>query len=148
MIDRRRVTTAVADLLRTGTGMPVGLGRMPQAQPPYYLLYSVATTLSGAPFADEHEDISLIYQVTSVSGPDPKTVSSTGTLDQAEWLADKARQAILRRDPTTGQWTNPLNIPGAKVIRRSLETEPGGTSDPNDAIISYVQRFRFDLTPA
>lgn len=148
MIDRRKVTAALAALLTAETGMPVGLSRMPKANAPYYLLYSVDTSVSGAPFADESEDISLVYQVTSVSGPDPAKPSSTGTLDQAEWLADKARAAILRRDPATGQWAASLIIPGAKVMCRELETEPGATSDPNDGIISYVQRFRFDLTPA
>ncbi|HEX5568026.1 MAG TPA: hypothetical protein VFY14_14050 [Streptomyces sp.] len=148
MIDRRKVTAALAALLTAETGMPVGLGRMPKANPPYYLLYSVDTSVSGPPLADESEDISLVYQVTSVSGPDPAKPSSTGTLDQAEWLADKARAAILRRDPVTGRWAAPLAVPGARVMGRALEIEPGGTSDPNDAIISYVQRFRFDLTPA
>jgi hypothetical protein len=35
-----------------------------------------------------------------------------------------------------------------KNTARAVEIEPGGTSDPNDAIINDVQRFRFDLTPA
>ncbi|MET8585742.1 hypothetical protein ABZX39_33465 [Streptomyces collinus] len=148
MIDRRKVTTALAALLAAETGKPVGLGVMPKANPPYYILYSVDATVSGAPFADESEDISVVYQVTSVSGPDPKVISSTGTEDQAELLADKARTAILRRDPATGLWAAALTVPGAKVMCRELETEPGGTSDPADGIISYVQRFRFDLTPA
>ncbi|QLJ06739.1 hypothetical protein HZZ00_37535 (plasmid) [Streptomyces sp. NEAU-sy36] len=148
MIDRGQVTQALAALLTTETGHPAGLGRMPKAEPPYYLLYSVDTSLSGAPFTDGNEDISLVYQVTSVSGPDPKVAGSSGTLGQAERLADKARQVILRRDPSTGLWAAALNIPGAKVMCRELETEPGGTSDPTDGIISYVQRFRFDLTPA
>lgn len=148
MIARRQVTQALAALLTAETGMPVGLGRMPKANPPYYLLYSVDTALDGAPFADGNEDISVVYQVTSVSGPDPSIASSSGTLDQAEWLADKARQAILRRDPATGLWAAALDITGAKVMCRELEIEPGGTSDPTDGIISYVQRFRFDLTPA
>jgi hypothetical protein len=148
VIDRRKVTTALAALLTSETGKPVGLGRMPQADPPYYILYSVDTAVFGAPLADESEDISVVYQVTSVSGPNPTTQSSTGTLDQAEWLADKARTAILRRDPATGLWAAALTVAGAKVMCRELETEPGGTSDPTDGIISYVQRFRFDLTPA
>lgn len=148
MIDRRKVTAALAALLTAETGMPVGQGRMPKANPPYYLLYSVDTSVSGAPFADESEDISFVYQVTSVSGPDPAKPSSAGSLDQAEWLADKARAAILRRDPVSGQWAAAITIPGARVMGRALETEPGATSDPNDGIISYVQRFRFDLTPA
>jgi hypothetical protein len=148
VIDRRKVTAALAALLTAETGKPVGLGRMPKADPPYYILYSVDTSVSGAPLADDNEDISVVYQVTSVSGPDPKVVSSTGTLDQAEFLADKARSAILRRDPATGLWAAALTVAGARVMCRELETEPGGTSDPSDGIISYVQRFRFDLTPA
>ncbi|MGV9891737.1 hypothetical protein [Streptomyces sp. NPDC003395] len=148
MIDRRTVTTALAALLTSATGKPVGQGRMPDAQPPYYLLYSVDTTVFGAPFADDNEDLSVVYQLTSVSGPDPARPGSTGSLEQAEWLADKARRAILGRDPGTGQWTSPLALPGVRVMCRELETEPGGTNDPADGIISYVQRFRFDLTPA
>ncbi|MEU8469594.1 hypothetical protein AB0F30_17000 [Streptomyces sp. NPDC029006] len=147
MIRRRAVTAAVKTLLES-TGRPVGLGRMPQAPPPYFILYSVDTSVSGAPFADDNEDLSVVYQVTTVTGPDPTVQSSTGALDQAELWADKAREAILRRDPTTGLWVSALTVAGARVMCRELETEPGGTSDPSDGIISYVQRFRFDLTPA
>ncbi|WP_416520007.1 hypothetical protein [Streptomyces achromogenes] len=147
MIKRRAVTAALKTLLES-TGRPVGLGKMPQAQPPYFILYDVDTSVSGAAFADDNEDLSVVYQVTTVSGPDPTVQSSTGSLDQAEFWADKAREAILRRDPDTGQWATALTVAGARVVCRKLETEPGGTSDPTDGIISYVQRFRFDLTPA
>ena len=148
MIDKRAVTKAVAALLAAATNKPVGLGVMPQADPPYYIVYSLDPTFSGAPLADDNEDLSVVYQITSISGPDPTKASSTGSLDQAEWLADKARKAFLERDPATGLWLRELAVAGAKVMCRELETEPGGTSDPADAIISYVQRFRFDLTPA
>lgn len=148
MIARRLVTAAASGLLVSATGRPVGLGRMPQSAPPYYLLYSLDTTVGGAPFADLLEDISLVYQLTTVSGPDPALPASAGTLEQAELWADKARTAFLGRDPATGLWLHPMTVAGAKVMRRELEAEPGGTSDPSDGIISYVQRFRFDLTPA
>jgi hypothetical protein len=121
---------------------------MPDANPPYYLLYPLDTGLDGPPLADTHDDITLVYQVTSVSGPDPTRPGSAGTLDQAELLADKARAAILGRDPASGEWSHPLTIPGAKVMCRELDVEPGGTTDPTDGIISYVQRFRLALTPA
>jgi hypothetical protein len=146
VIDKLKVTQAVAELLQQATGLPVGLSHMPKAQPPYYVLYSVDTQLDGAPFSDLNEDMSVVYQITSVSGPDEKVISSTGTLEQAEFMADKARAAFLRRNPVTGRWETALEVTGARVMCRELETEPGGTSDPTDAIISYVQRFRFDLT--
>ncbi|MEU6016969.1 hypothetical protein ABZ826_23840 [Streptomyces sp. NPDC047515] len=148
MIPRHPVTAALAALLTSATSLPVGRGRMPDAKPPYYLLYSLDTGLDGPPLADTHDDISLVYQVTSVSGPDPARPASAGTLDQAELLADKARTAILGRDPVTGLWLHPLTILGVKVMARALDVEPGATNDPQDGIISYVQRFRFDLTPA
>ncbi|MGW1468552.1 hypothetical protein ACWCPT_29925 [Streptomyces sp. NPDC002308] len=148
MIDRRPFTTALAALLVSATGMPVGRGRMPDAAPPYLLLYSLDGATTGAPFADEHEDASFVYQVTCVSGPDPSRPGSAGAVDQVEWLADKVKRAVLGRDTGTGRWAVPLAIPGVKVMCRDPDVEPGATNDPADAIISYVIRFRFDLTPA
>ncbi|MFF9632875.1 hypothetical protein [Streptomyces fradiae] len=155
MIARRPVSLAVQALLATATGLPVGRGRIPagptagsQAAPPYYLLYLLGTTLHGPPLADENPDATFVYQVTSVSGPKPGVTGSAGSIDQAEWMADKAREALLARDPATGLWLRPLTVPGVKNTGRSLDTEPGESSAPDDAIITYVQRYRFDLTPA
>ncbi|QBJ94423.1 hypothetical protein D0Z67_29065 (plasmid) [Streptomyces seoulensis] len=149
MISRLAASRAVAALLAEATGLPVGRGHAPNgAQAPYYLLYSVDTSLSGAPFADLNEDALTVYQVTSVSGPDPTVLSSAGLEDQAEWMADKARQAFLLRDSVTGRWRYPLTVPGYRDMARTLDTEPGGTSDPADGIISYVQRFSIAWTPA
>ena len=149
MIARLPLTMALSALLGSVTSLPVGRGRMPAGSPShYYLLYAMPATYTGAPLADLSEDASLVYQVTAVSAPTPDTPGSYGVADQAEWMGDQARSAILSRDPNSGLWLHTLTIPGAKVIGRSLETEPGATSDQSDAIMSYVQRFRFDLTPA
>lgn len=149
MIARLPVTMALSALLASATKLPVGRGNKPAGvSPPYYLLYSIPAEVSGAPFTDRNEDASLVYQVTSVSGPDPTKQDSRGVADQAEWMADNARNAILGRDPATGLWLRTLTVPDVRVIARSLDTEPGATNDPADAIMSYVQRFRFDLTPA
>ncbi|WP_093803892.1 hypothetical protein [Streptomyces sp. Wb2n-11] len=147
MIARLPVTMALSALLASATRLPVGRGRQPEgAKPPYYLLYAITSNISGAPFSDQHEDSTLVYQVTSVSGPDPTRPESYGVADQAEWMADLARTAILGRHAATGLWLHELTIPGARVTGRSLDAEPGGTNDPADAIMSYVQRFKFDLT--
>ncbi|MFE4915803.1 hypothetical protein ACFRCX_30325 [Streptomyces sp. NPDC056652] len=148
MIARLPVTLALSALITTATGFLVGRGRQPTAgaTPPYYLLYSITADLAGAPFSDRNEDATYLYQVTAVSGPDPTKPDSYGVADQAELMADRARTAILGRDPATGLWLHELTVPGARVIGRSLDIEAGGTSDPSDAIMSYVQRFRLDLT--
>lgn len=150
MIARRPVTNAVVALLAQASGLPVGRAVAPPGvpDPPYYIVYAMPLEVSGAPLADEHEDASIVYQITSVSGPDRDVPDSAGALEQTEWMADKAREIFLARDPATGLWLHPLDIPGVKVMTRELETEPGGTNDPADAIIPYVQRFRFGLTPA
>lgn len=149
MINRLPVTLALSALLVSATGFPVGRGRRPMdTDPPYYLLYAMPASVSGAPFSDLNEDASFVYQVTSVSGPDPDVPASYGVADQAELMADRARTAILGRDPQTGLWLHNLTLPGVKVTGRSLDIEAGGTSDPSDAIMSYVQRFRLDLTSA
>ncbi|MFH8581630.1 hypothetical protein [Streptomyces zaomyceticus] len=149
MIDRLPVTQAVAAMLAAASGKPVGRGAIPYgAEPPYYLLTVVSTTVSGAPLADESEDLSIVYQVTAVTGPAPSTAGSYAVNDQAEWLADKARTAFLARNPNTSQWLHPITVPGVKVYGRSLDTEPGGSRDDSDAIIDNVQRFRVDLSSA
>ncbi|MGY0065239.1 hypothetical protein ACWY4P_53965 (plasmid) [Streptomyces sp. LZ34] len=153
MIEKRIVTNAGAALLGTATSLPIGKGSIPRTAsgfkaPPYYVLTVVGVIVSGAPYADEHEDMEIVYQVTSVSGPTPGQSGSYGTLEQVEGMADKARTAFLGRDPTTGLWLHDLDIPGVSCICRELETEPGATNDPADGIISYVQRYRLGLTTA
>ncbi|MFF3547045.1 hypothetical protein ACFYXD_35070 [Streptomyces platensis] len=151
MIERRTVTNALAALLGGATSLPVGRGVLP-ASPvnatAYYVLTPLDSTVSGAPYTDLSEDMSLVVQVTSVSAPDKSRPGSVGTLEQAEGLADKARTAFLARNPTTGQWINALAVTGVRCMCRELEVEAGAMNDPTDGIISYVQRFRFDLTPA
>ncbi|MFI0822324.1 hypothetical protein ACH4TX_41875 [Streptomyces sp. NPDC021098] len=153
MIEKRLVTSALVALLGTVTGLPVGRGSIPRTAtgfkaPPYYILAVVDVAAAGAPYADQNEDMEIVYQVTSVSGPVPGQSGSYGTLEQAEGMADKARAALLGRDPATGLWLHDLDIPAASVTCRELETEPGATNDPADGIISYVQRYRLGLTPA
>ncbi|CAL9666911.1 hypothetical protein SUDANB145_07206 (plasmid) [Streptomyces sp. enrichment culture] len=152
MISKRLVTDWVETTLATASAMPVGRGRQPAdgTPPPYYLLYSVDTQTGGAPFTDAHEDASFVYQITSVSGPDPNIPQSTADLDQLEWMADKARQTLLGRNPSTGAWSYPMNVPDVTCMTRSLDIEwggqPGGTSEQEAGIMTYVQRFRFTLT--
>lgn len=154
MIERRPVTLLVAAAVKAGSGKPVGLGKIPTADdgitavnPPYHILYSMPLALGGAPLADMNEDVTLTYQVTSVSGPDPAIPQSVPSVEQAEWMADKARTALLGRDPATGLWLHTIAPAGWSCMGRRLDIEPGAADSPQSAIISYVQRFQFDLTP-
>lgn len=146
LIETRPFTNALRAMLEAGTGKPVGKGRRPDGNPSrYYILYRVDRTTEGAQYSDLNEDATLIYQVTAVSGPDPNDPDSYGTQDQLEWLEDKARTVILGRDPATGAWLYPLAVDGVRIMARLPETEPGGTPDPTDGIMSSASRFAFKL---
>lgn len=142
MIDRRLVTQALETLLATATGKPCGTGAVPQtdgrpAEPPYSVLRSLTLTLGGAPFTDLHEDGVTEYQVDCIAR----------THAQAEWLADRARSAVLSRG-TNGAWLHALTVPGWTCYARELGLDAGTEDDPAAAIVSYVIRFQLRWTPA
>jgi len=148
VIDTHPFTKALAAMLADATGKAVGEGRRPDGTglSHYYILYFITRTSSGAPFSDLNEDADLTYQITSVSGPDPDDPDSYGTQDQLQWLDDKARRAVLERDPATGGWINDLTVTGIKVMSRAHAGEAGETPDATDAIMSSAQRFTFTVT--
>jgi hypothetical protein len=154
MIARQAVTKAVTQLLKDVTGKPVGQLTVPidpatgkPFPPPYTLLYPLDHTTDDETLADEHATAVSVYQATLVSGPDPARPGSRGTVEQVEWLTDKARSILTRAPNGSPGYLHPLTIPGAVCYRREA-MEVGATSDSNDAIISYVIRFRFYLDSA
>lgn len=147
MIKSRVFTSTLIAALAAASGKPVGCGRRPDGNPSsYFIVYRIDRKTGGAPFSDLNEDATLIYQVTSVSAPDPDQPDSFGTQSQLEWLEDKAREVFLGRDPVTRRWLHDLDPPGMKVTARRPDAEPGATPDPADGIMSSAIRFAFDLT--
>ncbi|MCX5206748.1 hypothetical protein OG897_35755 [Streptomyces sp. NBC_00237] len=141
MIDRSPMNRAVQELLAKVTGKPCGLGALPLAggKPaplPYTVLYPLGGSVSGAPLADLGEDAVFVYQVTAVGA----------RTDQAEWLADKVRRAILGRT-STGAWANGLGVPGVDVWARDLDAD-AGTDDTgaSDGVVTSSQRYRISAT--
>ena len=147
MIQSRVFTNALAAALEAGTGKPVGKGRHPDGNPDhYYILYRLPRQTDGAPYTDLNEDATITYQVTSVSARATDLPDSFGTLEQLEWLEDKAREVLLGRNPVTRQWLHPINAPGIRVLARRADVEAGGTPDATDGIMSSASRFVFDLS--
>ena len=152
MIQRQMVTKGIAQLLATSTGKPVGIATVPlnattgqPYPPPYTLLYPLDHTSSDGTLADRGAAAVSTYQATFVSGPVPGNGDSRGTVEQAEWLADKGRTGVMAR-PSDGApgYANPLTIPGITCFHREA-ADAGATSDQNDAIITTVIRFRLHL---
>ncbi|MFH8405310.1 hypothetical protein ACH4FX_11130 [Streptomyces sp. NPDC018019] len=136
MIDRAAVSQAFRRTLAEATGRPCGLGKLPivEGQPaemPYLVLYPQGGPVGGAPLADASEDSELLYQVTAVAA----------RTDQAEWMADRVRRAVLERT-ATGGWCCPIDVPDVDVWARELKVD-SGTDDVESAagVVSYPQRF-------
>lgn len=140
MIDRAHVTSALREMLAEATGKPCGRGRLPQVagQPaplPYTVLYPQGGAVGGAPLADRAEDAHLVYQVTVVAA----------RTDQAEWLADRVRQALLGRT-STGEWAHPLVAEGAEVWARELLLDDGVSDQDGAGVVTGVQQYELSMT--
>lgn len=151
MIQRRPVTLGLQTLLTTLTGRPVGLRTVPldadgdAVPPPYTLLYPLDRDDDTATLADNQSAAVLTYQATFVSGPAPGEPDSRGGDEQAQWMADRAWMVVERPASGTPGYTHPLNAGPGVVCWRREAREAGGTSDPNDAIITSVIRYRLFL---
>ncbi|MCZ1019780.1 hypothetical protein [Streptomyces noursei] len=135
------MTEALRVMVAAATGKPCGLGRLPvvdgePASLPYTVLYPQGGSVGGAPLADAAEDAHLVYQVTVVAA----------RTDQAEWLGDRVREAMLGRSPT-GAWMQPLRAAGAPVWARELLVDDGvDSSNAASGVVTAMQRFMLSLT--
>ncbi|MGW0014584.1 hypothetical protein ACWDVX_33150 [Streptomyces tendae] len=151
MIQRLPVTQGLQALLASLTGKPVGLRSVPldakgsPVPPPYTILYPLDRTDGTATLADNQTAAVLDYQATFVSGPTPGVPDSRGGDEQAQWLADRSWKVVERPADGASGYMHPLNVgTGVNCWRREAR-EAGGTSDPGDAIITSVIRYRLFL---
>lgn len=151
MIQRLPVTQGLQTLLASLTGKPVGLRSVPldvkgsPVPPPYTILYPLDRTDDTVTLADNQTAAVLDYQATFVSGPTPGVPDSRGGDEQAQWMADRGWKVVERPAGGASGYMHPLNAgPGVSCWRREAR-EAGGTSDPGDAIITSVIRYRLFL---
>lgn len=141
VIDRGPVSKALQAMIAKATGRPCGLGSLPlvNGQPasvPYTVLYPLGGPVGGAPLAGQSEDAGLVYQLTSVAS----------RTDQAEWMADRGRRAVLGR-ASSGTWLNPLEVPGVDVWDRVLDVDDGlDTSASGEGVVTSSQRYLLSAT--
>ncbi|WP_367132883.1 MULTISPECIES: hypothetical protein [Streptomyces] len=141
MIDQASVTEAVRTMLEGAVGKPCGRGALPTvdgkpAPLPYLVLYPLGGRVNGAPLADRSEDARLIFQVTVVAA----------RTDQAEWLSDRVRAAVLGR-ASSGQWTHPIPLAAGEVWARELLADEGADqSSASEGVVTCVQRYELNAT--
>lgn len=139
IVERRPITSALAAFLALETGKPVGQGTVPltaagiPAEPPYAIVYPLTGGDTWGPTYDGPEEgADLPYQVTSVGL----------RLDQAEWMADRVRQAMLRR--LNGALAAQLAVPGVNVLDRALSGFGG--ADREGDVVSIPDSFIVRVT--
>ncbi|MFF7613520.1 hypothetical protein [Streptomyces lavendulae] len=138
----REVSLAVQKMLSTSTTRSCGYGTAPTAssaptgaQVPYAVLYPLGLTTAGPPYGQADGDARALLQVTSVAT----------TAEQAEWMADRVRTAMLgRKGGGNGAYATDIVIPGCAVLQRALDKEEGVAVA--GGIYSYVQRYVVEVT--
>lgn len=141
-VSGREVSLAVQRMLSTATTRSCGYGTAPTAssaptgaQVPYAVLYPLGLMTDGPPYGQADGDARALLQITSVAT----------TAEQAEWMADRVRAAMLaRKSGTNGAYTTDIAIPGCAVLRRALDKEEGVAVA--GGIYSYVQRYVVEVT--
>ncbi len=114
-----------------GTGRPVGDGTGKGLALPYSVLYEVAGGSLGGPVARPYDDADQMYQVTSVGS----------TAEQARWMADKVRAALLG-----SVWA----VAGRSTMRVGLDVTSGllRDDDVQPPLYYCADRYRVTTTPA
>ncbi|MEU5683590.1 hypothetical protein [Streptomyces venezuelae] len=90
---------------------------------------------TGAPLADKAEDAHFVYQVTVVADRE----------DQADWLADRVRRAVLDRGDS-GQWVNQIEAPGTDIWARQLLLDDGLDGAGEAGVVTAVQRYELSAS--
>ena len=114
MLSTAGIVPAVITAIETESGRPVGHSRIPGTETevptaPWAIVYQLRNEdVRPTSYTEDTYDMTWIaIQVTS-----------TGEVaQQAEWMSDQAREAILGR--TAGDWKRPITVSGAKVIART-----------------------------
>ncbi|GHE80174.1 hypothetical protein GCM10014715_39440 [Streptomyces spiralis] len=136
-VSGRQVALAVQAMLTAATGRSCGYGTAPTTDDkptgnaiPYSVLYELGQVAGyGPPFGDPDADAQVYVQISSVGT----------TAEQVSLHADKVRSAFLARVPGSGQFANPINVAGGRVMDRTLDQEDGTTV--TSGTYTYVQRF-------
>lgn len=139
-VSGRLVSLAVQTMLAGATTRSCGYGTAPTSSStptaaviPYSVLYPLGITTSGPAYGDADADARVLFQVTCVAS----------TAEQAEWMADKVRGALLGRT-AKGDFVTTIAIAGCAVIGRELDKEEGVTV--SGGVYSYVQRYVLTVT--
>jgi hypothetical protein len=138
---RRKLTQAIKLMLEDVTGRDVGITTAPRdienehQDYPYIVLHPISGGLYGGPaFCGFQEDVTYDYQINAHGQQ----------WDQAEWLADLVREAIIARDEL-GNLVNEVVFPNHKVMDQHV-VGPTGKLENAGQIWTVQETFGFTVT--
>ena len=141
---RHPVTLAFEEMLKTGTGKPIGVGRSPVVEGdalkvppvPYAIVYPIPGGGFSGSLAFPDEDANFEFQVTSVGL----------RLDQADWMADKVRWCVLGRSES-GNFVQQMTVTDHAVVNRE-PTGPPGAPVLTDNVWSVAESYYVRVSTA
>jgi hypothetical protein len=137
------VTEGLRTMLASVTGKGVGVMKAPDAPAgavcpvmPYAIVYPIPGGGFGGSMADPYEDVTYVYQVTSVGE----------TPTQCQAMGDAVRKAILNA-------ANPIALtatlaPSRKVSRREPDGAPGGIDVGAPDLYYLPERYKLTISQA
>ena len=141
IVQTRDVTDAIVALLE-GESLSVGDGKKPpdagwQGDPgtssfvPYVNVHPLSGGVTDGTITDPDDDADSLYQLTCVGG----------TREQAEWISDKARTAMLQPQA--------LSVPGRTINRVGVDMLGGVRQDNSvePVVFMGIDHFRVQSVP-
>lgn len=139
--ERRPVSRALVQLLKDYLNAPVGYGMAPVIGDanesvedyPYCIIYPMySTDFWGTPFMYPESETSFDYQITSVGL----------SMEQADFLADKVRGILVRRD-STGDFEVSLSVQNHVVHDRMIIDSSGPRREGQ--LVNAVDTYRIKV---
>jgi hypothetical protein len=134
---------ALVTMLATQTSKPVAFGRVPDTVTydadnllidPYVIVTPLIASQIDGSWAAPAEQVTVPLQLSSVGRDD----------EQAQWMADVARQTLLGRS-ASGAFTNDITVADVKVIDRR-PTYIGGAVPAGGGLWEAIDSFDLEIT--
>jgi hypothetical protein len=140
-VNRRFLTNGLIECLETRTGKKCGDHEAPVTEDKtYMILYALpGGDVGGPPLVAPEADVTVVYQITSVGEERAN----------AEWMADRARQAIMGRYED-GRFKSEISTPSGYVVADRRQLPDGGVDREGKApnvVYSVPNRYALVLTP-
>jgi hypothetical protein len=135
IVKTRPITDGFLAMLRAHVNLPTGDHEAPEDTSDRYLtVYGIEGGEVTGPYGSPHEEATVVFQ----------TDSSGHSRDQAQWVADKVREAVLTAPIPMDGW---LVVPGSRFQRILGQPLNEGRDETGDTLFTVQDEFAFMVAP-